>query len=154
AGAGDTEATARLRVSPELASGAPAEERRAVSTRGLRGVLDDEPPGTFDLSRYTMASKRYKRRSGSRRADVGVRTLPAIQVDGRASRRVGFDSGMAIDADGAGDAHRGDGSGQAATSLAWSHRPGRERYLDPTVTPFVALPMGFERDHPGVRLGD
>lgn len=166
AGPPGREREARLRVSPELApraaAGPAAPETSARGTpsdaagraRGLRGAVEGEAPGTLDISRFPLADRRYKRRAGSRRADVGVRTLPAIDVDGRSARPRAFESGMAIDADGAGDAHRGDGSGQSRTSLAWSHRPGRERYLDPTVTPFVALPIGFERDHPGVRLGD
>ncbi len=158
AGPPGAERTAKLRVSPGLAASAlasaPAPAPSPAPSRGLRGALEGEEPGAIDVSRHPASAKRYKRRAGSRRADVAARTLPVVELNGRRFRPVGFESGMAIDADGAGDAHRGDGSGQSSTSLAWSHRRGHERYLDPTVTPFVALPIGFERDHPGVRLGD
>jgi|GEM_PF-1004149 len=61
-----------------------------------------------------------------------------------------YTGGMNIDADGAGSAWRGDRFGQNKTSLT----DGNGRSLDPTKTPYVVLPIGFERAHPGVKLGD
>jgi peptidoglycan hydrolase-like protein with peptidoglycan-binding domain len=78
--------------------------------------------------------------------DAGpVEVAPGVTRDA-----LSYTGGMNIDADGAGAAWRGDRYGQPNTSL----RDAQGRSLDPTVTPYVVLPGGFERDHPGVHLGD
>lgn len=125
-------------------------------TVGINGVLAglQGDGGAIDVSRHPTRGRSYKRRRGSARADVAVRPLPAIDINGTARRPLGFESGMAIDADGAGGAHAGDASGQAETSLSSRDSRGRPVYLNPMTTPFVALPIGFERDNPGVKLGD
>lgn len=137
------------------AAGPPAPGgNTTVNTPGLAGVLDNRPGTPIDISRLPLTGRSYKRRRGSPRADVGVRTLPAIDIKGKSARPLGFSSGMTIDADGAGGAHRGDRTGQRKTSLSSRDSRGREVFLNPSTTPYVALPKGFERNHPGVKLGD
>lgn len=88
---------------------------------------------------------------GASTATVRVRTLAAIDVaPGLRARPTLFQSGMAIDADGAGDAWRSDPWGQPATSLRYPDG----RSLDPTEVPYFVLPIGFTALHPDVRLGD
>lgn len=61
-----------------------------------------------------------------------------------------FEADMDIVADGAGGAWRGDATGQPRTALRYKDGGS----LNPTELPFIVLPIGFERPHPGVRLGD
>lgn len=83
--------------------------------------------------------------------DVAIHVLPPIEVrPGVLERPLLFQSQMTIDADGAGPAWRSDPNGQPSTSLSW---PGGAA-LDPLVTPYFVLPIGFEAAHPEVRLGD
>jgi hypothetical protein len=92
----------------------------------------------------------YRHANGKVR-DVAIRELAEVEVrPGVRARPLRYVSSMTIDADGAGDAWRGDPTGQPETSLRYAD----ERSLDPTATAYIVLPLGFEARHAGVRLGD
>lgn len=83
--------------------------------------------------------------------DVAIHVLPPVEVrPGRFASPLLYQSQMAIDADGAGPAWQSDPWGQPGTSLTW---PNGEA-LDPLVTPYFVLPIGFEALHPEVKLSD
>jgi hypothetical protein len=124
------------------------------------GALDDPtlaalrdavaaPLGTIDPIRSPAHSDLYRSRADKPR-DIALHRLPPVTVGGATSRPIVFESGMAVDADGAGTAWRRDPSGQPHTAVHWSDG----RSLDPTVTPFFVLPSGFRAAHPDVGPGD
>jgi hypothetical protein len=97
------------------------------------------------------AAREVYRRDRDDPREVEVRTLPEQEVaPGRRARPLAFESKMTIDADGAGDAWKGDPDGQPETSLT----DAAGRSLDPTRTPYFVLPEGFAGRHPPLRLGD
>jgi len=139
---------------PRTASAVASFQRAA----GLRttGVVDRRtwrrlhraaagPLGSIDPLALAVLPDRYRLKDGE--ADVRIRVLPETR---RGTRPLLFEAKMAVDADGAGDAWRSDPWGQPTTSL--TYRGGRS--VDPTAVPYFVLPIGFEREHPEVRLGD
>jgi hypothetical protein len=83
-------------------------------------------------------------------AQVSIKELPKIQTNqGVTAAPLEYTSGMAVDADGAGNAWRQDPTGQRSTSFA-----DKQGFLDPTKDRYVVLPSGFMANHPGVHLGD
>jgi hypothetical protein len=107
------------------------------------------PLGTIDPIRSPAHTDLY-RASGDQPLDIALHRLAPITVGNATSRPIIFESGLAVDADGAGSAWRRDPAGQAHTALRWSDG----RSLDPTVTPYFVLPNGFRSLHPDVRPGD
>ena len=57
---------------------------------------------------------------------------------------------MSVDADGASEAWKEDPWGQAQTSLTYRD----QRSVDPTKLNDFVLPIGFDKLHPGMRIGD
>lgn len=116
----------------------------------LHDAIGRDPLGRIDPATTAVTPDAYRRTRGSSR-DVRVHLLPSIEVSrGVRVNPLAFEAGMAIDADGAGNAWRSDPWGQPSTSLRWSSG----RSLDPTVTPFYVLPNGFAAKHDEVRKGD
>lgn len=74
----------------------------------------------------------------------------SIHVTAAGKRLIGFTAKMAIDADGAGGAWKGDKTGQPETSLQYKNGDS----LNPRVIPFIVVPTDFHLTHPAVKLGD
>lgn len=103
------------------------------------------------------AKDRYARK-GKLETDVSLHLLPAIEVaqgkKGKPAKKaqpILFESKMAIDADGDGDAWKSDPWGQPHTSL---RDRKTKKSVNPTKIPYFVLPIGFDKKHPPIRLGD
>jgi hypothetical protein len=135
----------------QRASGlAPSGVVDAPTWSALHAAVASEPLGSIRPAAPPLAPDVY-RREHKGPFEVALHLLPEIETaPGVRARPIVYESKMTIDADGAGDAWKHDPDGQAETSLRY---PGG-RSLDPTQVPYFVLPVGFEKKHPGSRLGD
>ncbi len=134
-------------------------ERAELKTHGVAGMLGEKDAalwknshlGSIDPAKLPLAGDVYRRGSYGSANEVAVRTLPSMTTSpGKTAEPLLYQTSMAIDSDGAGDAHKADKDGQDATSLNYANGDS----LDPTKIPYVVLPLGFAKKHPGVQLGD
>lgn len=80
----------------------------------------------------------------------GEKDVPTTIYVTPQTRLIGFTAKLAIDADGAGGAWRGDKTGQPRTSLLYKNGDS----LNPSVVPFIVVPPDFRTTYKGVELGD
>lgn len=117
----------------------------AATWRALRERVPAHPLGAIPAFGGEPIPARY-RRNNSGAADIAPQRIARKD----APTVVVFESKMAIDADGAGDAWKSDPHGQPQTSLLYSDG----RSLNPTRLHFVVLPIGMAARVPRLRLGD
>lgn len=118
--------------------------------RKLKKVVAKTPLGRIDPFVAPLAEDAYALKKGKPK-DVRLRLLPEIETRaGVRARPIFYAAKLAVDADGDGDAWKGDPWGQASTSF--QYRGGRS--LNPTTMPYFVLPIGLDKIHTGIRLGD
>lgn len=80
----------------------------------------------------------------------GEKDVPTTIYVTPRTRLIGYTAKLAIDADGAGGAWRGDRTGQPKTSLLYKNGDS----LNPSELPFIVVPPDFRSTYKGVELGD
>jgi hypothetical protein len=129
---------------PVIGKALPPVSKRALASPQL--PITNTHLGQIDPAKLPASTDTY--RGGSNPA-VRIHVLPPIA--GKSSAHpVLYTSSMMIDADGAGSAWKTDPDGQPTTALTDRHGVS----LNPTVTPYIVLPGGFAKKHPGLKLGD
>jgi hypothetical protein len=101
--------------------------------------LDGNPGVVVKPSGFFFAAKK----------GAGATVQPLIVTVGKA-KAIEYTSAMRVDADGAGGWSKKDKAGHPTTTLKYSPTES----LDPGQIPYVTLPKGFNKDFPGVHLGD
>ncbi len=142
-------------VTPAAAAAAPAVADPSSTTDGAsaadEGVADLTPIiGAPQLAEGTRGV--VVKPSGfffSARKGAAATVQPLLVSVGRA-KAVEYTSAMRVDADGAGGWYLKDKSGHPTTTLKYSPTES----LDPGRIPYIVLPKGFNKEFPGVRLGD
>ncbi len=123
---------------------------RKPTWRKLRAIVKRTPLGRVDPFAAKVTDDAYALKKG-RPKDVRLHLLREVETQpGVRARPIFFAAKLAVDADGDGDAWKGDPWGQPSTSF--QYRGGKS--LNPTTLPYFVLPIGFDKIHKGVRLGD
>lgn len=140
---------------PKESAGKPAGVDTSAAAPGSGPPAGTDAPGEITPSQPVIGAPQLGTTTVNggmfKSSPDGPADVPTmVYVTANGSRAIKFKAKFAIDADGAGDAWKGDRTGQPQTAL--QYKDGTS--LNPRTLPFIVVPTDFQKTHPTVKLGD